>query len=91
MVGSRARLGHGVLEQDLVMEGGVVVSRTMPRAPVGILKESRSGVARGKVLESSYGSPAEVPAALQWDEEARESRTMTGFPHAGLFGGTGGI
>lgn len=42
------RLGHGVLERDLVMRGGVGVSWAMPGAVAGILRESRSGVPRGQ-------------------------------------------
>lgn len=84
-----ARLGHGVLERALVMEGGVVVSRTMPRAVAGAFRESRSEVARGRALELCCvcGSPAEVPGALQWDEESRESQgSDRGPPHAAFFG-----
>lgn len=88
------RLGCGVLELVLDMEGGMVVSRTVPRAVTGVLKESRSGVARARILELCCvcGSSAEVPGAMQWDEESRESQGSDGVPHVqGFFLGTGGI
>lgn len=60
----------------------------MPRAVTGVLKESRSRVARARILELCCvcRSPAEVPGALQWDE-SRESQGSDRVPHMqGFFG-----
>lgn len=50
-VQGRGWVGRGVLERDLVMEGRVAVFGKVPRAVQKVLRESRSGVARGRVLE----------------------------------------
>lgn len=82
------RLRRGVLEQCLVMEGRMVVFRTVPRAVEEVLREPRREVPRGRVLELCFtcGFLAGVAGALQWDGESRESRAVSGVPACRVFG-----
>lgn len=69
------------------------MSRMMSRAEEGVLRESRSGVAWGRVLELSCvcGSGAGVPGALQWGGESRESQGNVRVPVYRWSWGTCGI
>lgn len=61
-------MGRGVLERDLVMEGRVAVFGKVPRA-VQVLRESRSRVARGRVLELYC-----VCGSLNWGVQESQGR-----------------